>query len=340
MISTGTENTDSIERLANTENMENGSLMWVRGKLNNQFLDMMVDSGASISCIAFRCVSASPYLKDLIRHPYSGSGLVDVNGKPLPILFEITAPLVIGNPKLSIDVTFVVVDDLPHSCILGLNFMSKLNEWGIDNKNRNLRFNNSTCPIFYTPQTNTNICLISKTKLVILPGDTVTIATSAGGIGMNALRPNTDITILTEGDIHREKRTNILVIPALNLIHHKNSANVRVTVKNVSSQRTTIGKGSKIAIGSSEYSCFPSDTIHTIEEKDSIDFLCSDKKLGYLTQEQRYQVRTLLSKYRGIFSMSNAHIGKTTVNNFDICTDNLYPVADSLRRVPLHKEII
>ena len=65
---------------------------------------MMVDSSTSTLCIAFRCVSASPCLKNLICWLYSGSGLVDVNGKPLPILFEILAPLDIGNPQLSVDI--------------------------------------------------------------------------------------------------------------------------------------------------------------------------------------------------------------------------------------------
>ena len=115
-----------------------------------------------------------------------------------------------------------------------------------------------------------------------------------------------------------------------NLIQHKRLAKILVTVINVSAQRATIGEGLIITVGSSEHSCFPSDTIYTIEEKDPIDFLCSDEKLGHLVHEPRYQVRTV----------SNAHIGKTTVNEFDICTVNLHPVADLLRRVPLHKETV
>ena len=218
---TGARNAESPESSGT-----NGSLMWIRGKLNHQILDMMVDSGASLSCIALRCVNASPLLKNLIRHPYNGTGLYDVNGKRLSTVFEIHAPLVIGNTKCSIDVVFVVVDDLPYSCILGLNFLRKLDKWGVDNRNGTLRVNDSTSPIFSSPQTDTNVCLVSKNKLVVLPGETTTILTSAKGVGMNALRPITDISILTEGDPSRENRTNICVLPALDLIHHKNCANV------------------------------------------------------------------------------------------------------------------
>ena len=69
---------------------------------------------------------------------------------------------------------------------------------------------------------------------------------------MSLFRPHSDITILTEGDVIREKRTDILVIPTLNCIPHKNSENVHVTLKNVSSQRKSIGKGAKIAICTGE----------------------------------------------------------------------------------------
>ena len=113
MINTGAEDTESTDHIATTGNYENGGLMWVKGKINNQYLDMMVDSGASMSCIASRCVNASPYLKNLARLSYSGPCLVDLNGKPFKTLFEIEASLVIGLSQSCIDVKLVVVDDLP-----------------------------------------------------------------------------------------------------------------------------------------------------------------------------------------------------------------------------------
>ena len=345
METTGARNTENGEipenEVKGNENNRkiyyNGSLMWIRGKINNQFIDMLLDSGATMSCIANRCVTASPYLKNLTRHPYIGPGLLDVNGNPLSSLFEIRAPLVIGNPRLSIDVKFIVVDNLPYSCIIGMNFLKKLDFWGVDNKTGYLNLNKSTCPVFTEPQVNTNICLVSQNRCVILPGEMITIATTPKGTGMNAFRPITDITFLTEGKPELEKRTNILVVPALNFVSHKNCTNIPVTVKNNSSQKATIGRGSKIAMCSDEYDYFRHD-ICSIGEKDPIDFLCSNEKLGHLTEGERCKVKNLLSKYKHIFSLSNSHIGRTSINEFDIHTDDLYPVADSLRCVPLHKE--
>ena len=52
-----------ISEESETSVADGGVLMWIRGKLNSQFLDMLLDSGASRSCIARRCVTASPSLK-------------------------------------------------------------------------------------------------------------------------------------------------------------------------------------------------------------------------------------------------------------------------------------
>ena len=73
---------------------------------------------------------------------------------------------------------------------------------------------------------------------------------------------------------------------------------------------------------------------------DPIDYLCSDEMLGHLSSEERAQARVMLEKHRSIFSMSNDCFGRTTVNQFDLPTENLYPVVDHLRRVPMHKEEI
>ena len=71
---------NAVSNVNPSEKLElSSSLLWVRGRVENQFLDMLLDSGASTSCIAKRCVNASPYLKNLPRSPYNGTGLFDVN---------------------------------------------------------------------------------------------------------------------------------------------------------------------------------------------------------------------------------------------------------------------
>ena len=120
--------------------------MWVRGKVNNQVLWW-------IAALLHRVSYFGMLAQVLVLKTQSGGRtVVDVNGKPRPILFEIVASFATGNLQLPVDVRFFVMDHLPHCCILGINFLNKLNDSGIDNKNRNLLFNNSTGPIFSTPQ--------------------------------------------------------------------------------------------------------------------------------------------------------------------------------------------
>ena len=70
---------------------------------------------------------------------------------------------------------------------------------------------------------------------------------------------------------------------------------------------------------------------------DPVEFLCSDEKLAHLTVAQRKEARRILDKYRDILSVSNSHIGRTWLTEFDLPTDEIPPVADPLRRVPLQK---
>ena len=113
-----------------------------------------------------------------------------------------------------------------------------------------------------------------------------------------------------------------------------------MTVTNTSSQKASIGKGTKIGMCSEEYN-FEPDVINTVVENiDPIDYLCSDDKLGHLSESKRIAARGLLNKYRHIFSVSNSHIGRTSLTLFDLATDHIQPIADPLRRVPLQKVAI
>ena len=218
---------DNVQQSGNVEVAEIGNterkadLMWIRGEVNGQLLDILLDSGATKSCIAMRCVTASPYLSSLPRRPYSGKLLVDVNNNPIKTSFEITCPLALGRPALSVNVTFVVVDDLSYSCIVGTNFLNKLETWGMNNVTGLFHTNNSTCPVFTTPQHDGNINLITKCKTVLSPGECVTVTTSPKGAGMNPFRPFSDVTLLTEGNPKLDQRTRLLIVPSVNVVRQR-----------------------------------------------------------------------------------------------------------------------
>ena len=107
-------------------------LLWLKGHLNGQPLDMMLDSGATVCCLAKRCFEASSNLKHERLIPYNGPGLLDANGNFLTACGVIKEPLTIGTPASSFSVEFFVIDSLPYSCILGLSFLDQLKSWGVN----------------------------------------------------------------------------------------------------------------------------------------------------------------------------------------------------------------
>ena len=111
-------------------NNNNFKLLWFKGKLNEQLFDFLLDCGASTCCIAKSCVSSNPIFKNLPKLPYSGPGLVDVNGKPLVAENVISLKFCIGSPEISMQVDFVIVSDLPYSCIMGVSFLNMLKKLG------------------------------------------------------------------------------------------------------------------------------------------------------------------------------------------------------------------
>ena len=89
-------------------------LYWFKGRLNGQSIDCMLDSGATKSCIAKRCVTSSPILSKLPWQPYVGKPLVDANERPLSACHEIVVRFVVGDPAISLTIKLVIVDSLPY----------------------------------------------------------------------------------------------------------------------------------------------------------------------------------------------------------------------------------
>ena len=126
-----------------SQSNKTSKLLWFECKLNKQIFDMLLDCGASTCCIANRCVTSSDVLKKLPKHPYQGPGLVDVNGNSLHAEHVIRLDFVVGEPELSLAVDFVIVKDLPYSCIVGMNMLNILKTWGVNNNSRTLHLNSS-----------------------------------------------------------------------------------------------------------------------------------------------------------------------------------------------------
>ena len=207
-------------------------LLWFKGKLNNQLFDILLDCGASTCCIAKRCVTSNHVLNKLPRFPYPGLGLVDINGNPLVAENIIRLNFCVGLPEISLDIDFVIVSELPYSCIAGTNLLNKLKSRGVDNNSSTLYLDFSAVKLFSDPQYDNQVNLIIRKKMTLLPGETKIIKTFAVGSAIRANRPITSTTLFTEGNSEYENRTSVCVYPSLNNIGENNSNIVTIAVKN------------------------------------------------------------------------------------------------------------
>ena len=189
------------------------------------------------------------------------------------------------------------------------------------------------------------IGLITNLKILLAPGESTVIGTSPKGPGMDPFRPLSERVLATDGLPDREQRMQVLIYPSLNLIGNRFSSNIPLTVTNTSNHRVTIIKGIKIAFCTDDFirhdHVSQQDILNVIDSiNDPIDYMCSKERLAHLSDIEAQEVKSLLTEFKDIFSVSNDNIGRTSSHMFDINTNNLQPIVDPLRRVPLHKERI
>lgn len=322
----------------------NCKLYWFYGKLNGQPFNFLLDCGATVCCIAKRCITSNRAFKNLKKHPYRGPRLTGASNNPLNAEFVIRLTLEVGTPILRMQVEFVVVEDLPYSCIAGnKTFLTALEQWGVNNSKQTLSLNSSTVNLSTSPQAQSDINLITSNKVSLLPGETKLIKTVARGVGIAADRPITMCSVVAEGEHDRRNRTNVLVHPAICNIGENNDCVVPLSITNMSKQRRTVGKGVKIAYCYNDFDEFDVDghiSVSSIGTTDPIDILCSPERFDHLSVSEQKEARELLTEFRDIFSVSNDVVGRATHCEFDINTNQVPPISTPLRRVPLHKEKI
>ena len=320
-------------------------LLWFKSNINGQLIDCLLDCGASVSCIARRCVNANPLLRKLPMLPFHGPSIVDVNGNPLVCNNIIVVNLSVGTPPLQLSLKLVIVDKLPYSCIIGTNFLNILDNWSVDNRSSTLRLNNTMVSLHSQPQYDGSINLITSEKIYLQPNERKMIKTKAVGPGVSANRPFSEHTLMIEGFSDKEARTSLITRPSLNTIGHNNDTVVYIEIMNTSPNVGCLNKGTKVAYCHRNFR-----EVDLLEEKYSavnvintsrvLDVLCDASKYKHLSQVEFNQVKELLYEFEDVFSLSNDTIGRANNSQFHINSETISPVSDPLRRVPLHKENI
>ena len=327
-----------------TSNASSRKLYWFKSKVNGQFMDCVLDSAATVTCIAKRCITSNPYLAKLKRHPYP-EAVFDANKNMLNIQNFVQVTICVGSPAVSRNIKLVIVDGLPYSCLVGTDYLSTFNSWGIDNLSSTLILDTSRIQVFDRPQHNQNVNLITSSKTTLLPGESKLIRTTAVGPGVTANRPITDQVFMCEGLEERENRCNVRVFPSLNTLGLNNDNTVFLQAINTSNQTRSVGKQVKIGQANCNFERLDAEAegqyvnVVNVDSVDVIDIMMNRKDVSHLSDTQYAKAREVLSEFRDLFSVSNERIGSATECSFHV-DPSLPPVSVPLRRVPMHKEHI
>ena len=340
----------------NDDKIKKGTLMWITAKLNNQNLPVMIDTGATPSCIAQRCVEASSNLNYLPRQTYAGPGITAADGNILQPLYVLKVDVVLGQPGISRRVEVLVIKDLPYSCIFGQNILQTFDSWKINNVNKTMYIGQSALPFSHVPDLGHEVSLFCSEKTLIKSKQTTEITARANGQALSAFRPLSNITVLTESNKLFTQRLHIDILNSLSPLSHQN-CKVKLTIHNETDRNQIIKKGAKIAFGHFNYDdeIIPLHEFFSEENDEVINTLnnCTVSKpkvnpiqimtshMTHLLPSELKEATSLLEEFSDIFSTGNDKIGKTTVNNFDIDITRISPTAVPLRRVPLqHRAIV
>ena len=332
-----------------------GTLMWITAKLNNQTLPVMLDTGATPSCIAQRCVEASSNLNRLPRQNYAGPGITTADGNILKPLYVMTVDVVLGQPGISRCVEFLVIKDLPYSCIFGQNILQTFKSWKINNVNKTMYIGQSALPFSHVPDLGHEVSLFCSEKTLIKANQTTEITVRANGQALSAFRPLSKITVLTENNKSFTQRLHIDILNSLSPLSHQN-CKIKLTIHNETDRNQIIKKGAKIASGNFNYDeIIPLNEILNDESDESINVLdCNQisepaqnpiqimtSHMSHLSPSELKEATILLEEFSDIFSTGNDKVGKTSVHKFDIDIKRISPTAVPLRRVPLqHRAIV
>ena len=154
---------------------------------------------------------------------FLGPGLLDTNGRMMKPSGTIKAPLVIGHPTVSHTVEFVIIDELPYSCNIGLSFLNKFSHWGVDDSRSILHLERSIVSMSSKPSLQDNIAFMTTSKYTIPPGQALCIQTVAKGSFLDALRPVSAPAVLIDGHIPFKDRLYLKIVPFLNRLTRQNS---------------------------------------------------------------------------------------------------------------------
>ena len=136
-----------------------------------------------------------------------------------------------------------------------MSFLNKFSHWGVDNSRNILHLEQSIVSISSKLSLQDNIVFMTISKYTIPPRHALCIQAVAKGSSLHALRPVLAPAVLIDGHIPFEERLHLKVVPSLNQLTHQHSC-VPTMIVNCSNVFKTIGKGTKVPLGTYDFEEF------------------------------------------------------------------------------------
>lgn len=265
--------------------------------------------------------------------PWNRERLVGAGGTALKILGCTELGLTISEKIFTADV--VVVESLMAEGILGMDFLER-HQCSIDLNKKVLTLADGK---FHTPLLPKPGC--AKEQGNVFASDTF-IVPPFSEMEVNAVTTQgiADGGVwLAETKLGKERG----IVSARSLVSPHNSQ-VPIRVVNVSGERVTVYKGTKLAeLEKLSESCIMSveageECAPVTQEKQRMLWKVAEESVEDLTEEQKGVFFELLLEYADIFSTSNKDLGRTSKLKHTIHTGDSQPVRQPVRRLPPHRK--
>ena len=297
--------------------------MYVRGKIGDMEIEMLIDSGANISIVDYQVYQNMPGRKPKLRS--YGIPMVTADGTPMKVYGCADFAFEIGDETCSYEYTMCIAD-IGVEAILGYDFLKK-QEAIIDMGRSLLELKDIPCTGPDGDHVGECNIIIGRNIMVPAGGEAVAQGYCVGG-GLDF------IGMLEVKEKFRQKKCMLIACAVV----RAGPQGVPVRVFNVGSEPITIYKNTMIA------TCREVEVMQagknegpsrSTELPEHLNQLYQEGCVN-LTAENQEKLCELLTEYQDVFSAHDLDMGRTGLIQHSIDTRDAHPVKQRLRRVPIH----
>ena len=302
------------------------TIVRVNGELGRANVQFILDSGAAISVVDYKCVG-EPY-RNLIQ-TNRASAAVGANGHPLNVVGQVQMPVKLG--EFEQEQTFTVARDLSVDCLLGADFLVR-NGAILDCQVGRLSLKDAQVPVIMggsqvQPDPQGIILRVAETTEIPARSVLLVQANMEGIVNTVSFREG-----LVEPSYSSNFPKHLLIARSLSEVGP--SRKVLIQIVNISPESKKLYKGTRIG----EFT--PHQHVHIVEEWESdISYPTwgkGDVDLSHcdLPQSEKEKLMKLINEFSDIFASQGCEFGCTSVVKHEIKTEGP-PVRQQVRRIPV-----